>query len=73
MKALRTTLALLALTLAANAPAAEDSGFYVGANGGLSKSKIDEERIRGGLQQSGFTVTSFDEDDREIGYKVFGG
>ncbi len=73
MKTLRTTLALLALTLASSAMADETSGFYIGANGGVAKSKVDEERIRGGLQQSGYTMTSLEDDDLEAGYKVFGG
>src|SRR5712692_536925 len=52
---------------------AEDSGWYVGANVGLTKARIDEDRISNGLLASGFTTTSIDKDERDTGYKLFGG
>lgn len=52
---------------------AEDVGWYVGANIGQSEAKIDDERIRSGLLSQGFDTTSISEDDRELGFKLFGG
>jgi OOP family OmpA-OmpF porin len=52
---------------------ADDSGWYIGANIGQSRSIIDHERIRGGLQQQGFATTSISDDEYDFGYKVFGG
>jgi OOP family OmpA-OmpF porin len=52
---------------------AEDSGWYAGINGGVTRTTIDEERITSSLLSSGFTVTDFSEDDSERGYKLFGG
>ncbi len=63
-------VSMLALTMTA---AAADSGWYVGGNAGMSKAKIDDERIASGLLASGFTTTSIDDDDRHLGYKAFGG
>lgn len=65
---------LAAIAVVANVPAtANDSGFYVGGSAGLAKSKIDDERITSGLLASGFTTTSIEDDDHDVGYKVFGG
>lgn len=52
---------------------AGDSGWYGGANIGQSRAKIDEARITNGLLTGGVTTTSIDEDDRDTGYKIFGG
>lgn len=52
---------------------ADDSGWYVGGNVGQSRAEIDEERITSGLLGGGLTTTSIDDDDRDIGYKLFGG
>ncbi len=63
------TLALVASSFAV----AEDSGWYVGGNIGLSRANIDDEKIVGGLLQGGFTTTSIADDDHDTGYKLFGG
>jgi OOP family OmpA-OmpF porin len=65
-------LGLLALAIIASPlAAAQDSGWYLGANVGKSKSKIDDERITSGLLGSGFTVTTLDDRNDDTGYKVF--
>jgi OOP family OmpA-OmpF porin len=52
---------------------AADSGWYGGLSVGQSRAKIDDERITSGLLGLGLTTTSIDDDDRDIGYKAFGG
>ena len=65
----------LAATAGFTAPAAAtiDSGWYVGGNLGISRAEIDDARIVGGLLAGGFATTSINDDDQELGYKVFGG
>ena len=52
---------------------ADDTGWYGGFNIGQSKAKIDDARITSGLLGSGLATTSITEDNRDTGYKVFGG
>ena len=52
---------------------AEDSGWYGGINVGQSRAKIDDARIVSGLLGSGFVTPSITNDDRDTGYKLFGG
>jgi OOP family OmpA-OmpF porin len=67
-------LALAALASMAGASAlADDSGWYIGANVGQSRTKIDDERIARSLQGGGFTTTSISDDSNDVGYKLFGG
>jgi OOP family OmpA-OmpF porin len=65
-------LAVLA-ALASTFAVADDTGWYGGANVGRSKAKIDDVRITSGLLGAGFTTTSITDDDRDTGYKIFGG
>ena len=51
----------------------EDKGWYIGADVGQSAAKLDHARIDNALIGSGFTVTSIDDDDRDLGYKLFAG
>ena len=51
----------------------DDSGWYVGANAGQSRAKIDDTRIRDDLLTAGFTTTALKDDDKHFGYKLFGG
>ena len=68
------TLGLAALAVISSPlAAADDSGWYAGANVGQSRAKIDDARISSGLMGSGFTTTAINDDERDIGYKVFGG
>ncbi|MDR3685026.1 MAG: outer membrane beta-barrel protein, partial [Geothrix sp.] len=68
------TLSLVALTLIASPYArAQDSGWYLGANVGQSRAKIDDTRITSGLLGSGLGVTTLQDHDKDTGFKVFGG
>ncbi|WP_292258030.1 outer membrane beta-barrel protein, partial [Marinospirillum sp.] len=60
--------------MAATPAFAEDSFWYGGANIGQSAAKIDSGSIRSELEQSGaLDVTEFDRDNKDLGYKIFGG
>jgi OOP family OmpA-OmpF porin len=50
-----------------------DNGWHIGANIGQSAAKLDHSRISSSLAGSGFTVTRIHDDDRDLGYKLFGG
>ena len=65
-------LAILAVLASTNAAAAEP-GFYGGFNVGQSMATIDDERITANLLSQGFTGVSIEDDDRDIGFKLFGG
>ncbi|MEQ1516593.1 MAG: outer membrane beta-barrel protein, partial [Usitatibacteraceae bacterium] len=68
------TMSLLAFTAVAYPLAfAQDAGWYGGLNIGQSKAKIDDARITSGLIGGGFTSAALTNDDRDTGYKVFGG
>lgn len=68
------TLGLVAIAaIASPVAAADDTGWYVGANIGQSRATIDNARIARGLLGSGFTMTSIADRDRSTGYKFFGG
>lgn len=65
-------VAILILT-ATPLAVAQDSGWYIGANIGQSRAKIDNSQITRNLLGEGFAVTSLSNDDRTTGYKLFGG
>src|SRR6202050_5701527 len=65
--------AMLAVTAGSSALADDDSGWYIGANAGQSRAKIDDVRIIDGLAAQGIATTALKDDDRTLGYKVFGG
>jgi len=68
------TLSLLALAVIASPYAlAEDSGWYGGVNVGQGRAKIDDSRITNTIIGSGFTAPSINDDNRDTGYKIFGG
>lgn len=76
MKMIRASVALglVALTaVAAPFAMADDSGLYIGGNIGQSRATIDEERIVNSLAGAGFTTTGFEDDNRDLGFKLFGG
>lgn len=52
---------------------AEPSGWYGGINLGQSRAKIDDVRIISGLLGGGFASASITNDERDTGYKFFGG
>ena len=63
------TLALMAAPFAM----AQDAGWYGGANIGRTQASIDDGRISNDLLDSGLTTTSIEDNDRDRGYKLFGG
>ncbi|MDP2241629.1 MAG: OmpA family protein [Burkholderiales bacterium] len=68
------TLVLAALaTFASPYAVAADSGGYIGINVGQSRAKIDDPRITSNLLGGGFTSVSIVDDDRDTGYKLYGG
>lgn len=68
------TLGLVAFAAFAGPLAvADDAGWYGGINVGQSRAKIDDARIVGGLIGGGFTSAVIADDDRDTGYKLFGG
>ncbi len=73
VKAVGTLSLLGCAVLASQVALATDLGWYGGLNVGRSRAKIDSWRIIEGLGTSGFTVTDFSNDDRDTGYKIFGG
>lgn len=73
MKSLIPSATLVLALLGGHAFAADDSGWYLGGNLGQSRANIDDDRIIDSLATSGFTTTALDDDERDLGYKVFGG
>ena len=76
MKFTRTsgTLGLLVLAAITSPIAmAQASGWYIGANVGQARAKIDDPRITSSLLAGGFTTTSIANDERDTGYKLFTG
>jgi len=75
-KLTRTTgqLSLVALAILAGPWAmADDAGWYVGASGGPSRATIDDVRITNALIGSGATSAFITDDNRDNGYKLYGG
>lgn len=58
------------LALAQGTP---DAGWYGGASVGRSAASIDDPRITGGLLGQGLVTRSIADNDRDTGYKLFGG
>jgi OOP family OmpA-OmpF porin len=53
---------------------AQDAGtFYGGAAIGRSQARIDEDRISSGLLGSGLATSAMSRDEKDTGYKLFGG
>ncbi len=68
------TLSLMVLAAIASPFAmADDDGWYVGANVGQSRAKIDDARISSSLLGGGFSSTSVYDNKHDTGYKIFGG
>ncbi|MFM9880669.1 MAG: outer membrane beta-barrel protein [Burkholderiaceae bacterium] len=68
--AITTLLALLATT---PLHAAEDEGWYGGGSVGRSAASIDDARIVNGLASQGLATSNISNQDRDTGYKLFGG
>jgi OOP family OmpA-OmpF porin len=67
------TAVLALLAAAAAAAQAQDAGWYIGGNGGLSAAKIDDRRISSDLLSGGYATTSINDNERDAGFKLFGG
>jgi len=59
--------------LSSSAAVAADEGWYGGIGIGQSKASIADSRISSELLGAGLTMTSINDDDSDIGYKLFGG
>lgn len=68
------TLGLAALaTIASQCAVADDSNWYIGGNVGQSRATIDNPRIGAQLLGAGLATTSIFDNNRDTGYKIFGG
>jgi OOP family OmpA-OmpF porin len=68
------TFGLMAVALLASPLAtAQNPHWYGGINIGQSRATIDDERITRNLLSGGFTGVSILDDDRDAGYKLYGG
>lgn len=65
--------ALLAMMATSLAQAADDAGWYGGASVGRSAATIDDARIINGLAGQGLATSNISDNDRDTGYKLFGG
>ncbi len=69
-----TTLGFAIYTIiAAPLACAAEPGWYIGVNGGQSEADVDENRIAADLLAQGFTTNSMDDNERDKGFKAFGG
>ena len=73
LKKTSTVASALFFAVAGAANAADDGGWYGGLNVGQSRAEIDDARITSNLLAGGLRTTSISDDDRDFGYKVFGG
>ncbi len=72
----KTSVSLgMAAWLATGAALAQpaDSGWYGGASVGRSAATIDDARITSGLASQGLAISGISNNDRDTGYKLFGG
>lgn len=70
---LRLSLLTLALLASPWAQAADDANWYIGANVGPTQATIDDARIQQNLSAQGLPNASMTDNNRDTGYKVFGG
>lgn len=69
-----SALSLMAFAAIASSIAVpQESGGYFGANIGRSQANIDAEGIIDNLLAAGITTPSIDRDERDAGFKIFGG
>lgn len=77
MKRIANTAGMLGImgcaVMASPSVLAEDSFWYMGANIGQSKAKIDDARINAQLVSNGLTTSSISDNDSDPAYKLFGG
>jgi len=69
-----TTLGFAALAIfTAPLTVAADPGWYFGVGAGPSHTDVDEDRIAADLLAQGYTTTFMDDNERDTGFKGFGG
>ena len=66
------SLAVIA-AIASQYAVADDTGWYLGANAGQSRAKIDDPRITAQLLGAGLAGVTIVDDNRDTGYKLYGG
>jgi len=59
--------------IASNCAIADDKAWYLGANVGQARASIDAAEITSGLLGSGLSTSAIVDENRDLGYKVFGG
>lgn len=64
---------LVAAAMVSPIAVAEDFGGYLGASAGQSFSDLDHEKMAGSALGSGFGTSAFSADERDMGYKLYGG
>ena len=69
----RNVAMLVLAAIGTSTASAQNAPWYAGVMGGESRAKIDDARIAASLLASGFTTQSIADDDRDTGFKVFGG
>lgn len=70
---LQRSLVALAMLGGSSTWADADTPWYLGASSGPNRSRIDDARISQSLNSSGLANSSLIDQDRDHGYKVFGG
>ncbi|MEO6279722.1 OmpA family protein [Roseateles sp.] len=71
---LLTLASLGVLTATSSWARPQESGYFYGGIGvGQTRAKIDEARISASLLGAGLTTSSFARDEKDTGYKLFGG
>lgn len=73
IRSMRTIGALALLGVALPLAAAPSPGPYFGVAAGQSRAEIAEDEIKDDLLDSGFATTDFDDNDRDLGYRLFAG
>lgn len=66
-------LGVFAAVTSASAQFYDATGPYIGGNVGRTRANFDNDRITNSLAGQGFRINSIKEDDRDTGYKIFGG
>ncbi|RUO37019.1 hypothetical protein CWE13_09275 [Aliidiomarina shirensis] len=59
--------------MAIPAAAEEQTGWYLGAGGGNARATIARDKIVADLMNSGYETTEFRSDNKDFGFKLFGG
>lgn len=59
--------------VAGSAAAQDREGWYLGAGAGSAQATVADKEIIADLENSGYEVTNFSTDERDLGYKLFAG